>query len=161
MHTSNPARTVLSKIAYPLTLTPAPKKASQLYRYNTSPGPRIPLTTRKLHQNGFLKQPKTPLYKPCALNNRGQLRKHAFTFSVYKALEPMDPFSNDEWNTLARANNLLKEGQSLRDFQIEAANLTITRKKDSKKQAKGCIVRGHIGRGTRLSKAATRRVCRT
>ena len=132
VHTSNSARTpgVLSKTTYPSTPTPAPKETSQLDWYDTSPVPRIPLTARKLHQNGFLKQPKTPSYKPYALNNRGQVRRHAFAFSGYKKLEPMEPLPNEEWNALARANVLLKDGQSLRDFQIEAANLTITRKKD-------------------------------
>jgi len=31
----------------------------------------------------------------------------------------MEPLQNEEWNALARANVLLKDGQSLRDFQIE------------------------------------------
>ena len=108
---------------------PALKEISQLDWYDVSPVPRIPLTARKLHQNGFLKQPKTPSYKPYALNNRGQVQRHAFAFSGYKMLEPMESLSNEEWNTLARTNDLLKEGQSLRDFQIEAANLTVILRK--------------------------------
>ena len=86
-----------------------------------------PKKHRTRYQNGYEVKPRTPSFKPYTVNNPGHARQKVFSFNGHKVLTRLDLLSKEEWNTLALRHGLLKEGQTLRDYQIEAANLVISR----------------------------------
>ena len=99
----------------------------------TSPTLKVPLAPKKnctRYQNGYEVKPRTPSFKPYTVNNSGHARQKVFSFKGHSVLSRLDPLSKEEWNALALLHGLLKEGQELRDYQIEAANVVISRSED-------------------------------
>ncbi|KAF6745627.1 hypothetical protein DFP72DRAFT_1017954 [Ephemerocybe angulata] len=88
-----------------------------------------PLSRR--FKNGFVApSPKTPSHQPYALASTGRKREKPFAFPISTAIRPLDSLSHAEWNALAHKYDLLKENQSLREYQVEGANCIISRKSD-------------------------------
>jgi len=85
---------------------------------------------RKTYRNGYETKPKTPSYTPYKLNNPGRPRQKAFAFSDFQKLSSMEALSLQRWNELAVSEGLLKDGQQLRDYQVEASNVIISRQQD-------------------------------
>lgn len=112
---------------FPPTNTPISRSIS----LNTPP--RTPLADKKhrtQYRNGYEVKPQTPSFKPYTLNNRGHPRQKAFVFEGFRHILPQGPLSTSDWNSLARESGVLKDGQSLKDFQVEVANIVISRKTD-------------------------------
>lgn len=83
-----------------------------------SQDPRTVLREKKQFRNGM---PKATPYKSYSVNNPDP-RRQVFAFGDYQTLQPLDPRTPEEWNALAIPAELLKPGQTLQDFQVEAAN---------------------------------------
>jgi len=85
---------------------------------------------QKFKKNLHEKKPKTPSYTPFKLNNPGHPRQKAFAFSDFNPLSSMENLSPQCWNELAHSGGILKEGQCLREYQVDAANIIMSRKRD-------------------------------
>ncbi|KAF8196531.1 hypothetical protein BJ912DRAFT_955536, partial [Pholiota molesta] len=95
--------------------------------------PRAPLSAMKIRprfQNGYEVKSKTLSFTPYKINNPGHPRQKAFAFGDFQSITGMDPLSATEWNKLALDSGILKPGQVLRDYQVEAANSVISRRGD-------------------------------
>ncbi|EAU91695.2 ATP-dependent DNA helicase [Coprinopsis cinerea okayama7 len=90
-----------------------------------------PSARKKLHRNGFVATPKTPSYTPYSVGRRPKkkLSLSPPTVPPPKVL-PQNPLQNHEWNVLAHSKKLLERGQTLKAFQIEAANTVLRRNQD-------------------------------
>ncbi|KAF9542263.1 P-loop containing nucleoside triphosphate hydrolase protein, partial [Agrocybe pediades] len=95
--------------------------------------PRSPLAdkvNRKSYRNGYEIKPQTPSYRPYTINNPGHARMKAFAFPSFPRLSQLKPLDADDWNRLALEEGVLGEGLRLRDYQVEAANVIVSREKD-------------------------------
>lgn len=125
-------------LPFPATPTPATQPTLSSYVLLTAPEdtpttPRSPLVEKKnrtRYQNGYEVKPKTPSFKPYTINNPGHARQKVFAFNSFTPLAPIKPLSPEVWNQLARDSGLLKSGQRLRDYQVEAANFILSREGD-------------------------------
>ena len=92
---------------------------------------RTPLGEKRRFQNGFeTPGPKAPTQKPYTLASSGKSRQKPFEFPIAGPLKAMKALSEVKWNELALEYGLLKEGQKLRDYQVQAANTIISRTTD-------------------------------
>ncbi len=78
---------------------------------------------RRHFQNGYEVKSKTLSFTPYKINNPGHSRRKAFAFGDFQPITAMNPIPAAEWNKLALDHGILKDGQVLRDYQVEAANL--------------------------------------
>jgi hypothetical protein len=85
---------------------------------------------RKTYRNGYESKRKTPSYTPYKLNNPRHPRQKAFAFSNFQRLSAMESISPQRWNELAISKGVLKVGQRLRDSQVEASNVILSRQRD-------------------------------
>lgn len=121
----NPSTPILSTPRTPLT--PVTRQGG----FIGSPNPLAPATTRKIHRNGYEQKPKTPSYRPFALNNPGQSRQRAFAISKDTSLPVLDALDPSEWNDLAREAGAIPVTATLHSFQVQISNLIIMRRGDA------------------------------
>ncbi|KAJ7741732.1 P-loop containing nucleoside triphosphate hydrolase protein [Mycena metata] len=116
------------------TQTPLRKTRPQLALEETnfeSPGnPLAPIKHRKQYRNGYEQTPKTPSFRPFALNNPGTPNQRAFDLSKPVRLKPIPALDPSEWNILAQKNHVIPPGANLRSFQIQMSNLVLMRRGD-------------------------------
>jgi ATP-dependent helicase YprA (DUF1998 family) len=104
---------------------------------NTPPTPITPSNTenlptklRKVWRNNFETAPKTPDYTPYQ-GSRGSGRRqnprafYALAGEDDEAIQPLESFSTQKWQNLCETAKFLPEGESPRDFQMQAANCII------------------------------------
>ncbi|KAG6915072.1 hypothetical protein DXG01_013581 [Tephrocybe rancida] len=119
---------------HPTPLTPHPHLSPFPALPQTPVPARLPVLAdkknRKTYRNNFEVKPKTPSYKPFALNNPGHIRCKAFAFGDVDRLKALDSLSVEEWNSLMILHGEIEAGHKLRDFQIECANFVIARTGD-------------------------------
>ncbi|KAJ7064234.1 P-loop containing nucleoside triphosphate hydrolase protein [Mycena amicta] len=97
-----------------------------------SPGnPLAPLKHRKQHRNGYEQTPKTPSFRPFALNNPGAPNQRAFELSKTTCLTAIPALDPSQWNQLALDSRAIPLGAALRSFQIQIANLVLMRRGDA------------------------------
>ncbi|KAF8178737.1 hypothetical protein BJ912DRAFT_983760 [Pholiota molesta] len=142
VHDENRAEQVNSGTSTTSTLTPlairfatsqnTPKDLNST-PHSPLPTPRPPLSAMKIRprfQNGYEVKSKTLSFTPYKVNNPGHPRQKAFAFGDFQSITAMDPLPSTEWNKLALDSGILKAGQVLRDYQVEAANCIISRSGD-------------------------------
>ncbi|KAF4612582.1 hypothetical protein D9613_012725 [Agrocybe pediades] len=103
---------------------------SQVSRRDTPRSPLCDKVNRKSYRNGYETKPKTPSYRPYTINNPGRARTKAFAFPTFPRLQKLKPLTADEWNRLAWVEGVLGEGMRLKDYQVEAANVIVSRERD-------------------------------
>lgn len=114
----------------PIAIRPPFLTLNQNLSYTTPQRPLASQKSRKIYRNGYESKPKTPSYTPYKLNNPGHPRQHAFAFSNFQKLPAMETISARRWNELAISEGVLKVGQHLRDYQVEASNIILSRRRD-------------------------------
>ncbi|KAF5318228.1 hypothetical protein D9611_014742 [Ephemerocybe angulata] len=94
---------------------------------STSRTPLAEKKNRPVYRNGYeITKPQTPSYPTYSLGGR----RKAFTGGNCSRLEPLAPLDPAVWNQHAQDAGLLSAGQSLRGFQVEAANYVLGRAGD-------------------------------
>ena len=86
---------------------------------------------RKQFRNGFEVTPSTPSYKPYQLSKEGYKRMRAFDASsdLPKTL-PLKSLDATHWQDLAINAGFIPTGATLRPFQVQCANVTLSRSQD-------------------------------
>ncbi|KAF9522084.1 P-loop containing nucleoside triphosphate hydrolase protein, partial [Crepidotus variabilis] len=82
-------------------------------------------------RNGYnTSKPKTPSYVPYKLKTSGRLQQKTLESENIEKITPLQPLLPEEWTQLARDAKLIEEHQAIRDYQVEAANLVLERRRD-------------------------------
>ena len=97
--------------------------------------PRTPLVdthnvNKRRYWNGYEIKHQMPSFKPYSLPYTGRQPQHAFSSEIATGIQPHDPLSTEQWNALVHSVQILSPPVHLREFQIECANLILSRSQD-------------------------------
>ncbi|KAJ7026700.1 P-loop containing nucleoside triphosphate hydrolase protein, partial [Mycena alexandri] len=98
--------------------------------FDSPSNPLAPIKHRKQHRNGYEQTPKTPSFRPFALNNPGTPNQRAFELSKMSRLEAIPALDPSEWTTLAHTSHAIPLDATLRSFQVQISNLVVMRRGD-------------------------------
>ena len=85
---------------------------------------------KRRYRNGYEIKHQTPSFKPYSLPYTGRRVQRAFSSEIATGIQPHDPLSMEQWNALVHCAQILSLPAHLREFQIECANLVLSRSRD-------------------------------